>query len=167
MAALLLLVSSRKPALEHLKASTGDARHDMFERQKTTVALVKGMVVLLLEYLPALFLYGFSGSQPQMGKNSDDALQAAHYAFHILVHLRPGAEHTTEYVRTVGVVFLCWGQWERTIPGKCHSEDMGEALLARLVEKLWLNSNSSSWDDGFDLLCVFFATLPGCEEQWA
>ena len=71
MALLLLLVSSRKRALERLKASTGDARHDMSERQRTTVALVKGMVVLLLEYIPSLFLCGFFGSQPQLGKPTE------------------------------------------------------------------------------------------------
>ena len=71
MGALLVLVSSCKPALERLKASTGDARPDMSERQWTTIALVKGMVVLLMEYIPALFLCGFSGSQLQLGKATE------------------------------------------------------------------------------------------------
>ena len=78
-------------------------------------------------------------------------MQAAHYAFHILVHLCWGAEDTTEYVRTLGVSFLFW---EQTTLWKCHSEEMGEALSARLVEKLRLNPNSSSLDDCFDLFLL-------------
>ena len=62
-----------------------------------------------------------------------------------------GAEHTTEYVRTLGVCFLFWGRREQTIRGKCHSEETSEALLARLVEKLRLNPNNSSLDDWIDL----------------
>ena len=115
------------------------------------------MVVLLLEYIPALFLCGFLVRNCNWAnqQNSDDALQAAHYAIHILLHLCWEAEHTTEYVWTLGVSFLFWGRWGQIIPGKCHSEEMGEALLARLVEKLRWNPNSSSLDDGFDL---FFLT---------
>ena len=147
MAALLVLVSSCKPALERLK-STGDARPDMSERRRT----VKGMVVLVMEYIRALIVCGFLVCKCHCANQhiSDDALQAAHYAFHILVHLCWGAEHTTEYVRTLGVSFLSWGRWEQTTLGKCHSEEMGEASLARLVEELQLNPNSSSLDDCFD-----------------
>ena len=154
--ALLVPVSSCKRALERLKASIGDARPDMSKRQRTTIAVVKGMVVLLLEYIPALFLSGFMVRNCNWAnqKNSDDALQAAHCVFHILVHLCWGADHTTEYVRTLGVSFLFWGRWEQKIPGKCHSEEMGEALLAPLVEKLRLNPNSSSLDDCFDLFLL-------------
>ena len=154
MAALLVLVSSCEPALERLKAPTGDARPDMSERQRTTI--VKGIVVVLLEYIPALFLCGFlvRNCNRANQQNSDDALHAAHYGFHILVHLCWGAKHTTEYVRTLGVSFLFWGRWEQTIPRKCHSEEMGEALLARLVEKLRLNPNSGSLDDCFDLFLL-------------
>ena len=155
MAALVVPVSSCKPALERLKASTGDTRPDMSERPQTTIALVKGTVVLLR----ALFLSGFSVRNCNWAnqQNSDDALQAAHYAFHILVHLCWAVEHTTEYVRTRWVSFLFWGRWDQTIPGKCHSEEMGEALLARLVEKLRLNPNISSLDDCFDLFLLTLA----------
>ena len=59
MTAPLVLVSSCKPSLERLKASTSDSRPNMSERHRTTIALVKGMVVLLLEYIPAQFLCGF------------------------------------------------------------------------------------------------------------
>ena len=77
----------------------------MSERQRTTIALVKGMVVLLLEYILALFLCGFLVRNCNWAnqRNSDDALQAAHYAFHILVHLCWGAKHTTECFSTPGV----------------------------------------------------------------
>ena len=50
--------------------------------------------------------------------------------------------------------FFFWGRWEQTIPGKCHSEEMGEALLARLVEKVQLNPNSSPLDEFFDLFLI-------------
>ena len=143
-----------KPALERLKASTGDARPNISDRLRTTIALVKGMVVLLLEYIPSLFLCGFlvrNYNRANQQNSDDDALQAAHYALHILVHLYWGAEHTTEYVRTVGVSFLFWGRWEQTIPGKSHCEETCEALFARLVEKLRLNPSSLSLDDCFDL----------------
>ena len=78
-------------------------------------------------------------------------MQAAYYVFHSLVHMCWGAEHNKEYVWTLGVSFLFLGRWERTISGKCHSEQMGEALLARLVEKLrwqwrqvWIYDRSTS-----------------------
>ena len=61
--------------------------------------------------------------------------------FHILVRLCSGADHTTEYGRTLRVSFLFWGRWEKTMPGKCHSEETGEALSARLVEKVRLTPN--------------------------
>ena len=70
MAALLVLVSSCYPALERLKAPTGDAPPDMSGRQRTTIALVEGMVVFL-EYIPALFLCGFPCSQLQVGKPTE------------------------------------------------------------------------------------------------
>ena len=131
MAALLVLASSCKPALERLKASTGDARPDMSERQRTTIALVKGMVVLLLEYIPALFLCGFLVRNCNLAnqQNSDDALQAAHYAFHILVYVCWGAEHTTEYVRTLGVSFLFWVGGNR--------QHQGNAIPRRWVRLCW------------------------------
>ena len=104
----------------------------MFERQRTTIALVKGMVILLLECILALFLYGFQvrNCNSANQQNSDDALQAAHYTFHILVHLCRGAEHTTECVWTLRVSFLFWGRWEQhrmlrtgaclsALPGTC------------------------------------------------
>ena len=59
MATLLVMVSSCNPAMEHLRVSTDDAHLDMCERQRTTIALVKGMVVLLMEYIHALFVCGF------------------------------------------------------------------------------------------------------------
>ena len=67
-----------------------------------------------------------------------------------------GAEHTTEYVRTLGVPFLFWGRWEQTIRGKCQSEaeEMGAAWLAGLGEKLRLNPNNKSLDDCFDLFLL-------------
>ena len=122
------------------------------------MALFKGMVVLLLDYIPAVFLCGFLVCNCNWAnqQNSDDALQAAHYAFHILVHLCWGAEHTTQYVRTLGVSFLFWGWWEQTVLGKCHFEEMGEA---RLVETLRLNLTSSFLDDCFDLFLLTPPTL--------
>ena len=156
MAALLVLVSSCKPTLECLKASTGAARLDMSERQRTTIALVKGMVVLLIEYISPLVLCGFLVRNCNWAnqQNSNDALQAGHYEFHILVHLCWGVEHTMEYVRTLGVSFLFWGWWAQTTPGKCHSEEVGVALLAGSVEKLRLNPNSTSLDECFDLFLL-------------
>ena len=116
----------------------------MFERQRTTIALVKGMVVLLLEYIPVLLLCVFLVRSCNWAnqQNSDDALQAAL------------SMHTMEYVRTPGVSFLFWGWWEQTIPGNSPLEEMGEAVLARLVEKLRLNPNTSSLDDCFDLFLL-------------
>ena len=156
MAALLVLVRSFKPALERLKASTGDARPHMCKRQRTTIALLKGMVLLLLEYIAAPFLCGYLVRNCNYAnqQNSEDALEAAHYAFHILVRLRWGTEHITQYVRTLVVSFWFLGGWEQTIAGKCHSEVMGEVLLACLVEKLRLNPNTSSLDDSFDLILL-------------
>ena len=91
MAALLVLVSSCKPALARLKASAGDARPDMSERQRSTIALVKGRVVLLLEYTLAVFLCGSLVRNCSWAnqQNSDDALQAARETG-CLVHHWPG-----------------------------------------------------------------------------
>ena len=76
MAALLVLVSSCKPALERLKAFTGDARPKMCERQRATIVLVKGMVVVLLEYIPALFLRGFLVRSPNLANQPNSELVA-------------------------------------------------------------------------------------------
>ena len=86
----------------------------------------------------------------------DSQLQL-YYVFHILVHLCWGVEDTTEYVQTLGVSFLFWGRWEQTMRGECHSDEMGEALRARLVEKLRLNANSSCLDDCLDLFLLTLA----------
>ena len=61
--------------------------------------------------------------------------------------------------------FLVWGRWEQTILGKRHSE-MGAALLARLVEKLRLNPNSSSLDDCFDPTCTMAPTCGMTQSSW-
>ena len=88
MAALLVLVTSCKPALERLKASTGDARPDMSKRQRTTIALSKGWLYYSrsasLPYSSVVFLVRNCNWANQ--QISDDALQAGHYALHILVH---------------------------------------------------------------------------------
>ena len=65
-----------------------------------------------------------------------------------------GTEHTTKYVWTLGVFFFFCGRWEQTIRTKCHSKEMDAALLARLVETLRLNPNSSSLDDCVDLFLL-------------
>ena len=92
MAALFVPLSSCEPALERLKASTGNACPHMSERQRSTIALVKGMVVLLMEHIPAIFLCRFLIRNDNWAnqQNSDDALQAAHHVFHILVHVGLG-----------------------------------------------------------------------------
>ena len=89
MAALLVLVSSCKLAFQRLMASTDDARADMSQRQRTTIALVKNMDVLPLECLLALFLCGLLVRNCNSANQeiSNDALHVAYYAFHILVHL--------------------------------------------------------------------------------
>ena len=102
-----------------------------------------------------MWFFWFATATGQTNRTRD-ALQAAHCAFHIVVHFRWRAKHTTEYVRAVGVSFLFWSQWEQTTPRKCNSGEMGEALLARRVENLWLNPNSSSLDD---FLNFFLHTL--------
>ena len=162
MAALLVAVSSCTPALARLAASTGDARPCMSPIQRTTVAKVKGLVVLLMEYIPALFLCG------------------------LLFAFATGQTNITQIMLIMCSIFLStyvggpstprnmFGPWGRLccfgVGGK--NQYQGNAIRRRwvrlcwpvLVENMWWNPNSSSVDHfhSFFLTPTARTNLEGC-----
>ena len=110
---------------------------------------------LLFEHTPTLFLIGTLVRDCNWGQaDSQTALKVLQYSLHVIQHLTLGGENRVEYVRSLSCTLLQWSQWYSSLPGQAHSEEICEALLSRLVQKLHAFPNCTSLDSACELFLL-------------
>lgn len=106
--------------------------------EKTSLGLttLEALHIMLHEYIPAIFTIGnavrnchWAGGAP---KTSSEAERALKRSLVLLLQMCAGHEHHTDYIRTISVALLHWTKWHSETPGQMHSEEICEAMLARL-----------------------------------
>ena len=116
---------------------------------------IHALYSLLYEYTPALFLLGCLVRDCNWGSaDSGTALKVLEYSLHVIQHLCLGSESKVEYVRSLSSALMIWSSWYSNLPGHAHSEEMCEALLSRLVQKLRFHPQCKTLDGACELFLL-------------
>ena len=126
------------------------------------LALLRGIHAMLHFYIPSLFIVGrnvrrltWEGGLGGSAKGLD-ARVILEQCLAIHTNVLGDWQCKSEYTRTLSVALLAWQPYYSSLPGCCFVEELGEALLSKMVSRMRRNRHVVTWDGVLQL----YVTVP-------